>query len=289
MTSQVNPDNIDGTYPVAGQDNDSQGFRDNFTNIRNNFSYIKQEVEDLQSKSILIAPLSNTTLNNDMLYAKLVHPQLSSVSHTYYNVGGVSLNQVIGYNFGNAQELTTGGSIALSFIDWPTAGQFGTIRLIVRVTDVAHTLTLPDSCMAFASVSGTNGIAGSVITFPRVGVYVYEFSSADGGVTVHTTELTANNISSTSYKLMLNGQTVVVESSTHSCVIDSTNSATLASLSVEMPTESDGKTVSLSFLCPVTALTTVSSVKYLPSDFAATGNVSINLTYSSAAAAWLRI
>ena len=49
MTSQVNPNNVDGTYPVAGQDNDSQGFRDNFTNIRNNLTFAKAEIEDLQN------------------------------------------------------------------------------------------------------------------------------------------------------------------------------------------------------------------------------------------------
>jgi hypothetical protein len=37
MASQINFNIIDGTYPVAGQDNSSQGFRDNFTNIKNNF------------------------------------------------------------------------------------------------------------------------------------------------------------------------------------------------------------------------------------------------------------
>jgi len=31
MTSAINIDNISGTFPVAGQDNNSQGFRDNFT------------------------------------------------------------------------------------------------------------------------------------------------------------------------------------------------------------------------------------------------------------------
>jgi hypothetical protein len=34
MASLVNPFNINGNYPIAGQDNDSQGFRDNFTNIK---------------------------------------------------------------------------------------------------------------------------------------------------------------------------------------------------------------------------------------------------------------
>ena len=38
MSSNINPNNIDTAYPVAGQDNDSQGFRDNFTNIKTNFS-----------------------------------------------------------------------------------------------------------------------------------------------------------------------------------------------------------------------------------------------------------
>ena len=63
MTSQVNPNNIDGTYPVAGQDNDSQGFRDNFTNIRNNLTFAKAEIEDLQNKAVLKSALTNTTLS----------------------------------------------------------------------------------------------------------------------------------------------------------------------------------------------------------------------------------
>ena len=50
MTSAINPNNIDGAYPIAGQDNDSQGFRDNFTNIKTNFEYAGAEINDLQSK-----------------------------------------------------------------------------------------------------------------------------------------------------------------------------------------------------------------------------------------------
>ena len=65
MASLVNPFNINGNYPIAGQDNDSQGFRDNFTNIKNNFYYIKSEVEDLQNKAILKTALAGSTLNND--------------------------------------------------------------------------------------------------------------------------------------------------------------------------------------------------------------------------------
>lgn len=48
MTSLINPTNIDGTYPIAGQDNDSQGFRDNFTNIKNNLETARLEITALQ-------------------------------------------------------------------------------------------------------------------------------------------------------------------------------------------------------------------------------------------------
>ena len=33
MASNIDTNNIVETYPVSGQDNDSQGFRDNFQNI----------------------------------------------------------------------------------------------------------------------------------------------------------------------------------------------------------------------------------------------------------------
>lgn len=67
MASNINPQIIDGAYPVAGQDNDSQGFRDNFTNTKTNFEYAAAEITDLQSKAILTAPLTGTlTTNNNM-------------------------------------------------------------------------------------------------------------------------------------------------------------------------------------------------------------------------------
>jgi hypothetical protein len=49
MASNINPTNIDITFPIAGQDNDTQGFRDNFRNIKNNLSTAKSEITNLQS------------------------------------------------------------------------------------------------------------------------------------------------------------------------------------------------------------------------------------------------
>ena len=56
MASKIYPNNIDITYPVAGQDNDTQGFRTNFSNIKNNFSVAATEISALQA-SVAIAPI----------------------------------------------------------------------------------------------------------------------------------------------------------------------------------------------------------------------------------------
>ena len=49
MASNIVPGNIDPTYPKAGQDNSSQGFRDNFNSIKNNFTEAKTEIETMQT------------------------------------------------------------------------------------------------------------------------------------------------------------------------------------------------------------------------------------------------
>lgn len=55
MASTINPNNINTLYPVAGQDNDTQGFRDNFRNIKNNLNAAAGEITALQA-SVAKAP-----------------------------------------------------------------------------------------------------------------------------------------------------------------------------------------------------------------------------------------
>ena len=100
MTSAINPNNIDGAYPVAGQDNNSQGFRDNFTNTKTNFEYAASEITDLQSKAVLKAALTGTTLNNDMGGSLLSNAQLQDMSETRVALGTVSGSQTIDYSAG---------------------------------------------------------------------------------------------------------------------------------------------------------------------------------------------
>lgn len=51
--SAINTTNINVNYPVPGQDNDSQGFRDNFFNLRSALNTAKTEITTLQSAMTL--------------------------------------------------------------------------------------------------------------------------------------------------------------------------------------------------------------------------------------------
>jgi hypothetical protein len=182
MTSAINPNNIDGAYPVAGQDNNSQGFRDNFTNTKTNFQYASDEITDLQNKVVLKQALTGTTLNNDMLGAVLSNAQLQDMSETRVALGSLSGTVTINYVSGSYQTVTTNGNIILAFTNWPAAGALGTVAIQVTVSSTSHSVTFP----AAASVNavGIQGYASNVITFATTGTYTFVFSSSDGGSTI---------------------------------------------------------------------------------------------------------
>jgi len=199
MTSQVNPNNIDGTYPVAGQDNDSQGFRDNFTNIRNNLTYVKAEIEDIQNKAIFKTNLNNTTLSNDFLGNAIVNASLTGWRETYNAIGSVSGSITVDFANGNFQKIVLNGATTVNF-SWPsnTSGQIASIKLWVNfpVADPSRTLTFasPPSLGDPDTIAGYN--AGT-ITFNSAELanntdYLFEIWTADGGTTLGIKDLVRN-------------------------------------------------------------------------------------------------
>jgi len=189
MTSAINPNNIDGAYPVAGQDNNSQGFRDNFTNTATNFQYAADEISDLQAKVVLKAALTGTTLNNDMGGSVLSNAQLQDMSETVVALGTVSGTNTINYALGSYQTLTTNGAVALAFSNFPAAGSAGTVRVQVTVASVAHTLVLPSAVsINTRGIQGLNTSTG-VISFAATGVYTFEFTTSNGGTTISVVEV----------------------------------------------------------------------------------------------------
>ena len=190
--SSINPNNIDGTYPIAGQDNDSQGFRSNFTNIKNNFTYSKAEIEDLQNNALLKTALSGTTLDNNLNNVQLKGAQLIRTTETRVDLGslgGASPVTVL-WSDGHFQTVTTAGSITLTLDQWPTSGFWTSLKLQVNVTNTAHTLTLPTEVSV--NQGSIKGITGQTVTFPSTGIYQFEFSTYNGGTDVAVRDLLRN-------------------------------------------------------------------------------------------------
>jgi hypothetical protein len=190
MTSQINPNDIDGAYPVAGQDNNSQGFRDNFTNTKTNFQYAYNEITDLQNNAILKSALSGTTLDNDMGGSLLYDYQSKQVSETVIPLGTTSGTVTLNWAAGAVQTLTTSGSVTVAFGTWATNGLSARVVLQITVASTAHTLTLP----AAVSIGTTNlqGYSSNVITFSQTGTYRFEFSTVNGGSSVTVVDLLRN-------------------------------------------------------------------------------------------------
>jgi hypothetical protein len=187
MTSLINPNNIDGAYPVAGQDNNSQGFRDNFTNTKTNFRYASEEITDLQNKAVLKSALTGSVLNNNMNGSILSNVQLQDESQTRVALGPLSGSITLNYAAGSYQTVTTSGAISLNFINFPPAGAQGSLILQVTVSNVAHTLTLPAAVSQ--GLIGIQGRVGQIITFAQTGTYNFEFTTSDGGSTVTIQDL----------------------------------------------------------------------------------------------------
>jgi hypothetical protein len=190
--SSINPNNIDGTYPIAGQDNDSQGFRDNFTNIKNNFTFAASELADLQNNALLKSALSGTTLNNNLNNAQLIGAQISKFTQTRNDIGSQSGPITINWADAHFQTLTVTGNTSITLSQWPTSGFWTQMVLDVTPSCDNLVLTLPSSVTANTKNS-IQGFSGSGVTLPKGNVaYRFEFSSYDNGSTISIRDLYRN-------------------------------------------------------------------------------------------------
>ena len=188
MPSSINPYNINGNYPIAGQDNDSQGFRDNFTNTRNNLVFTKSEIEDLQNKVLLKRPLSGGSVN-DPTYNDLAGTTLSSAQLKAWYQRAVSHDPAgesvtVDFTAGNFHRIKTSeDELTLTFSGFPVGTNAGwaTVCLLFEVTTAGHAVIFPPSVIrGIGKVQGYDGVG--TIVFDTVGDYLIEISSYNGSV-----------------------------------------------------------------------------------------------------------
>ena len=192
MTSQINPNNINGEYPVAGQDNNTQGFRDNFTNIKVNFQYAETEITNLQANTISKVSTSVNEFNDSVVYGA----RLQNTGYIQLNRGNVAPTANINYAAGSFQTITANANTTLNFTGLPAAGNTAVITLAINAV-AANTTANPFS-VAIANVntasSGIIGFSGGSLSFPRTnstvaGTHTYQFVTDDNGSSFTVTPL----------------------------------------------------------------------------------------------------
>ena len=177
MASNIVPGNIDGTYPKAGQDNSSQGFRDNFTEIKTNYTTAATEITALQANKASLNASSDFS-NNEVTRAKLKNNSETIYAHGSVSSGSVTLN----HGNGHYQTLTITADTTFAFSNFPT-GALGRIILDITVAPTSTgILTFPSAVIKADNVHGSDGTSDQVTT--GLGRFLFEFMSPDGGTTV---------------------------------------------------------------------------------------------------------
>ena len=182
MTSAIVPGNIDGTFPIAGQDNSSQGFRDNFTAIKNNFTTAASEITDLQANK---ASTNASTSFTDQIVSRAALKDTAEIvyDHDVVSSGTLTLN----HENGNFHEVEVTGNVTFAFSNWPISGRLGRIVLLITVGPSVTALTMTSAVKKASNVTGADG--SSVTVNPGVGRYMWEFMTVDAGTTVYMHQL----------------------------------------------------------------------------------------------------
>lgn len=158
---------INTSFPVAGQDNNSQGFRDNFTNISSALAVAKTEISALQTNALLSADLStNTTVVNNLNGSSIsngIYLQFNGQVQLLGSVGSGGAN--VNVANGPMQTATLTASAALTFTGWPAAGQYSVVKLMLLGDQSAkRVVTLTTTNSGHIKVATTPSLSTVAIT-----------------------------------------------------------------------------------------------------------------------------
>ena len=178
MASNINTTDIDAEYPVAGQDNDSQGFRDNFSTIKNNFVASKAEIELLQDTT------AKVNADNDFNGSIIRDASLESVTEEVNPMGEVNSLQDINFTNGHYQTITVSNNLTLRLAVWPDENKLGKIRVVIRSkTDTPRTITW--STEAGGSIKYDANFPTPFVVSEPTNPTIVDFWTDDGGTTVY--------------------------------------------------------------------------------------------------------
>lgn len=185
-TASVYYNRIDVNYPSAGRDNDSQGFRDNFNNIKLSLKSTDELVSTLKLGMV------TTATTNDFGFNKLKRVNFQDCSVNIYddttNVRSQSV--AVNYSNGSYQKFkVAGGTTVFNVINWPYKSGLNTNENLCGSIIISIT---PDSA-ALTTINFNNyipvGETSIPFTFDSTLTAFFELWTDDGGTTVYVNQI----------------------------------------------------------------------------------------------------
>jgi hypothetical protein len=183
MTSAIVSSTIDADFPVSGQDNDSQGFRDNFNVIKDGLATAASEITILQTDT---AKLNEGNDFNGVLISNALTNQVYGKTFSTTTVG----NTAVDLENGDYQKFTITGTHTLTFTNWPDFddSRHAKVRVELRSNGTNYNVTFATTTGGILQFLGglTNPVAtGTDITEPRI----FDVWSSDNGTNVYVSRI----------------------------------------------------------------------------------------------------
>lgn len=175
--SEIISADIDEAFPVAGQDNDSQGFRDNFSVIKNSLAVARAEITSLEELTAK-KDRDNDFNNNEIQKAVFIQTTEKVISQS------TNVSMSIHWTYGSFQSVVVTENVSLTLTSWPAAGVLAKIRVLVKSDGSG------DYDVTFNSTIGNDifvspGFENPFTVGSEQWAKIYDFWTTDGGDTVY--------------------------------------------------------------------------------------------------------
>jgi len=178
---------ININYPVVGEDNDTQGFRDNFSAIQSAFLVASSELSTIQDDGVKLTEtndFNNNTIKNVVLqnFSEVVKSRTVSNLSTSYAYVSLDYTEATYHKVNVLTNPSGTGTVAFSIINWPANGRYGRLYIDVK-PDSTSTTTV--------SILGNSKIVGYTntgsVAYQYTGTIFYELWSTDNGTNIFGT------------------------------------------------------------------------------------------------------
>ena len=178
MASLINYAGIDETYPIAGRDNDSQGFRDNFSIIKNNFTAAKGEIEDLQLNTARLDDANDFTGNNLLNYNVVYNTE------EFFDGGIVGNNAMVDWKSAPYQSFIVNSDTQFVIYNLPSLPKVAKMRLHVASNVNTSTWNLTFNISGVTAIKKSSRVPTSITVSSRDNPIIFDLWTFDSGNTL---------------------------------------------------------------------------------------------------------